>query len=211
MTDKPTTVEFLSRGVIHQDLPPQLHIPAAQLHPLRRHLIFMDDAEGQASLILYHHGLLAAVPQVAFEFETVNWRPRHLPPLSSSAALSPQGGRLSLGWRPDGTGIRQCRHSLSIDAGVSLNGASLPSSRDGDAWQVQWPVELDLQARVEGEGEHSLILRPRSYDLTSMLGTVDIAWLADSNLLEEWALTIWEWQKTAILWIALKRLEGGDA
>lgn len=210
MSTNPTLASFLSQGINHPEMPPQNYAPKNDWHPLRQHLLFMDDSEGLAAMVVYYHGLLAAVPSIPSEFEIVDWRPRHLPPLSSGATLSPQDGRLSLGWRPDGQGFRICRHALEITPdGVWLNGEALPSARDGDAWQVAWPLELSLHARVEGEGKHALVLRPRSYDLTRMLATVDVTWLEETDLLEAWALTVWEWQKAALLWIALKRLEGG--
>lgn len=207
MLPLPSLLCFLSRGINAAGLPPTSPVARSAWHPLRQHLLFMDDPEGLSALIQFYFGLLQLTPSLGRVFRSDGGF-AHTPPFRTSLLLLPDNGRLQLDWRPDGRGLRRCRQLVEIDNGVKFNGEPLVAAQDDDGWSVAWPPELGLTARIAGAGAHDLLLTPRSFDLTAMLAQAPHRWLEQSSLQEDWVSSVWEWQKLAVLWLALHRLEG---
>jgi hypothetical protein len=207
MHTKPTLICFLGQGINAPGLPPAVATPRSSWHPLRQHLLFMDDVEGLTALIHFYYGLLQLVPQLRQVFDDPGWMAPSAPPFRTTLELLPDNGRIQLDWRPDGYGLRVCRHLVEIDTGVSFNGNALSASLDDAGWSVAWPPELGLSARIAGVGTHALTLTPHAFNLTPMLERTNHLWLEQSSIQADWVSAVWEWQKVALLWLALYRLE----
>jgi hypothetical protein len=203
-----TLPEFLAAGISHPDLPP---FRAIKWHPLRAHLMFMDDAEGRARLV-YHYLHLLRISGVQPPHPDPAWETPPAPPLRSDHDLRPDaGGRLSHSWAPDGGGIRTAAMPLLVsESAVTLNGVSLPFTVADDVFHIDWPGELDLRLGIGTAGGHNLIFCPRSFNLSRMLSTLDSKWVEEAKLGEQWASCVWEWEKAAVLWNAVAVLELGE-
>jgi len=198
-----TLIEFLAKNLDH----PLLPAATGETHFTRDRMMFMDDPEGKALLACYYHQVIKSVPDVARHLPDSSWDPVRLPVFETDLEILPDS-TLQCQWRPDGTARRSCGMILELGDQATLDGVPLLTLREDDLYRLGWPEDLKMTAAVRGpEGSHTLTIRPVSFDPRKACEDFPYEVLAEAHLLPDWTTAVWEWQKVALAWLAIHRIE----
>lgn len=198
--------EFVTAGIDSPELPPFRSWP---FHPLRSHLMFMDDHPGNARLACSYLEILRG-SGIPMPYEDSLWNPPVFVPIRTTLTLLPDKGLVRHNWVPDGSGLNTVQNNLRLGDTVLWNGEPLEFSLDADVYEPRWPEQTGIQAKVVGPMNGDLTLTPRHFSFKRMLSQVDQSWLFETSLESSWGACVWDWQKIAVLWHALARLEPRD-
>lgn len=193
-----------------------------QLSPLRDLLMFISDEDGQAQLIRWYFSMIRSFPgvwrQVAGDEE--GYLPSMMfKPCLESPSLNfkrdTRSGAMFCGWVP-GVETTSLTGTLSERQFV-LGGVTYPvqvlESDEGELRNLVFPDKFQIQAAVSGletELEHSVIIRPRSFDAWSVARRVQdsgFQHLSDANLLSQFLALPRVEDKLAVAWLAVLILE----
>lgn len=193
---------------------------------IRSALMFMEDLDGAAQLCRFYHGILRAVPFVAQEVvdggqEFYEPADVYKQAITSEITFLPEPVARDLGvdWIP-GFETKSLTGRFILAAGeasLELGGItrSIPLAVYNSYLVPGFPAEMGVRCAIAGDtddGDYTISFRARSFDHDSILKEVASydRELRRAGLLDSFTVVPFPWQKLAVAWLAVHRLEANE-